>query len=268
MPLIRRRVAALSVLPLLVVLSACGTNAGARDAVDAAKSAVPTGSSPAPSGNGSPGGTKAPTGKAAPLTRAQLKEALVPRSAMPEGWLVQVDPNGSGGSGRDKADTSDKPECRAIGEMLSPGKTSFGSTAETSMIAIDSAGGGKAYAISGVNLASLTPDDVRSLFARTERLLPGCALIHDSLDGTPGSVEYVRQEAPALGDAAVAYAAVTHVGAKAWVHGVVAVQVGSTVVESTYVNLSSDEIHMPDESLVRQQVERVQAVTAGRAPGA
>lgn len=267
---VRRTAAAL--LPLALFAATACSSGAAGDVADAADSVGRAGAS-APVG-GSATATPAATatsakgGQFAYLTDAQLTSALVPESALPEGWTVLSgdDAESDGGEG---GDTSDTPECDLIDEMFSPGDAdSVTAKGKASVTAVNSAGGGKAYAMVGVHLASFAAGDAEKLLGQTEHVLPDCADVRvTSSEGQVFRSSTVKQKAPALGDQALAFAQTTRqADGRSWVHGVVAVRVGTTVVESTYVNLTGDEVILPDEELVRMQVERVQAVLDGRTP--
>ncbi len=258
---------------MLFAATACSS--GADDVVDAADSAARSGgpSAPAPSASATAtgGGFAAESPKSAQfayLTDDQLASALVPNSALPEGWTVVGGDDGDDGDGGDGG-TSDKPECDAIDEILSPGNAeSVTARGRASVMAVDSAGGGKAYAMVGVNLASFSAGDAEKLLAEVERLVPLCGDVRiTSSEGQVFRSGNVMQKAPALGDQALALAQTTRTAdGRSWVHGIVAVRVGTTIVESTYVNLTGSQVILPDEELVRTQVERVQAVLAGKTP--
>ncbi|MGW0657801.1 hypothetical protein [Streptodolium elevatio] len=277
---------AVALLPLaLFAATACSSGAagGVADAADtvggsggsggsgrSGAASAPAGgpATPTPARTGAGSAAESPrSGQFAYLTDEQLRTALVPESALPSGWTViggaDDDDRGDGG------DTSDKPECDAIDEMLSPGNAeSVTAKGKASVIAMDTPGGGKAYAIVGVNLASFAAGDAEKLLGQTEQLLPRCADVRrTSSDGQAFSSGYVEQKSPALGDQALALSQTTRTAdGRAWVHGIVAVRVGTTLVEATYVNLTGPDVVLPDEELVRMQVERVRAVLAGETP--
>ncbi|MFI6982012.1 hypothetical protein ACIBSV_25910 [Embleya sp. NPDC050154] len=67
-----------------------------------------------------------------------------------------------------------------------------------------------------------------------------------------------------LGDETLAAEFVTRVdNGQAWVHSIVLVRVGSTVIRVVRVNLNGATPQHPDEALVRKQVEQVVSAIRG-----
>lgn len=261
--------AAAALLPLaLFAATACGSGS-AKDAVDAAgksggasASASATPPSTAPTGGStvqSPQG-----GQFAYLSDKQLKAALVPDHALPAGWTIDRSDNEPSG---DKS-TSEKPECDPLWQLLSPGAAkTVTARGQATVIAMDEAGGGKAYAMVGVNLASFSTGDAEKLIGAAEAALPRCATENATEDGMSFTVTTKKEKAPALGDQALAYSMTTRTDkGQSWVHAIVVVRLGTTIIESTYVNLTGATVKMPDEALVSAQVDRVRTVMAGGTP--
>ncbi|WP_436791182.1 sensor domain-containing protein [Yinghuangia sp. YIM S10712] len=271
-PRITRLTTAAVSLPVLLWSTACGVGAGAADVADAAK-ASHAASAPAttPPATRSPG----PTVSESPprggyLTREQLSQALLGEDDMPEGWVVSLDKGTSPAEDAPDSEPSSTHECSGLDLLLKLKQgTAPGQEAATSIMAYDSAGGGKAYAITGIALASFSSDSADRLLADMRELLSRCdGVTVTAEEGARGT--YTRQSAPALGDDALAFAITTRMAGKAWVHAVVAIRVGSTIVESTHVNLTGTSVVLPDESMLRKQVDQLRAVMAEnqREPGA
>ncbi|WTW97090.1 hypothetical protein OG216_28675 [Streptomycetaceae bacterium NBC_01309] len=273
----RRTAAAL--LPLALFAATACSSGAAGDVADAADSVGRSGGASAPAGGGSATPTPTRTGggftaespksvQIAYLSSDQLETALVPDSALPDGWTVIGGDRGSDDRS-DGGDTYDKPECATVTELLAPGKAkTVSAKGKASVVAMDPAGGGKAYAIVGANLASFAAGDAEKLLAKTRELIPRCTqMLITSEGGVTIQARIAAEKAPELGDESLALSQTSRTAnGQVFVHGIVAVRVGTTIVESTYVNLTGDEVMLPDEELVRMQVERVQAVLDGRTP--
>lgn len=264
-PRITRLTAAVS-LPVLLWSTACGAggSAGAADVAEAAKAShaasapatkPPVTSSPGPTTSESP----PPGGH---LTREQLSEALLGEDDMPEGWMVTPDTGASQAENDTDSEPSSTHQCAGLDLLLRLEEgTAPGQEEASSITAYDPAGGGKAYAIAGITLASFSSDSADRLLADMRELLSRCDGVTVTLEeGARGT--YTRRSAPALGDDALAFAITTRMSGKAWVHAVVAIRVGSTIVESTYVNLTDTSVKLPDESMLRKQIDQLRAVVA------
>ncbi|WP_406297277.1 hypothetical protein OG948_16335 [Embleya sp. NBC_00888] len=251
----------LLVIALLSAATACGGTAeDLASASSANKSSTTAPASSAPSST-SP---KAPRA-AAQLTTAELKRALLKKSDLPEGWESRVDTDRGGD---DSPTESDSADCDRLMRAANPVSGVYPVLAAASIIAREPAPGGKAYALLGSGLTSLAPDDAERLISEARELIPRCA--DQRLTTAEFSGRFTAREIrwEGLGDETLATEFVTRVDSgQAWVHSVVLVRVGTTLIRVARVNLTGPAPQHPDEALVRKQVEQVASAMRGSGTG-
>ncbi|WP_331767884.1 hypothetical protein [Embleya sp. NBC_00896] len=199
---------------------------------------------------------------AAPLTRAQLQAALVERADMPSGWTVQEQPDlltDSSASPGDSAQRNTKPAaCGGIAELLKPAGSSIPAKAAVGIVASAAPpGGNRVASILGITVTSFAPGDAERLLSRAMALVPGCARFEAHDERRTFRAEVAEVDAPKLGDQAVAITQTTRYGEQEFVHSVVVVRSGTTLIQATYVNLNDATPVMPDTALLTKQVERI-----------
>ncbi|MGR7001041.1 hypothetical protein ACU686_28200 [Yinghuangia aomiensis] len=247
-----------AVLSAVLLLAGCG--AGIGDVVDAAAAAKPT-----PSGSAAPTPTPSDDGSPARryLTSDQLDEALVGEDAFPAGWqtLPATDTTTMPGEG---PIVIDKPECAKATELLDIGNAGIPRWGPLSIVAMSLRG----RALSRVTVAAFGAGDAGRLIERVREVLPRCATFSSTQDGKKFTQETTSVPPLRLGDEAYAMAVVTRPPAgsatSGWAHTAAVVRVGDVLIETTYVNLDGPSPEMPDEDLLRSQVDRVKAALAGK----
>ncbi|MFI1582061.1 hypothetical protein [Embleya sp. NPDC020630] len=237
------------VITLLAAVTACASPA--EELADASSVKPRTVTVPSPSTPEA----EADAGTGGALSKAELKRVLLKKTDMPEGWQLDVD------SDRD----DDKPpamsdDCDRLAAQSNPTSGIYQVLAKASIITHDPAPGGKAYAILGSGLTSLSADDAKKVIPSARDLLPRCVNRHVTKDGLSGLLTYRAFDFPHLGDETLAFEATSRTDTgQAWVHSIVLVRVGTTLIRITRVNLTGTTPQHPDEALVRKQVEQVVA---------
>lgn len=255
-----RSVAAVAAAVLL--LAGCAVGASARGVVDDAASARPL---PSVSGTPTPDGE---TPQRRYLTSDQLAEALVGKNAFPVGWQTRPGSDGTESSAKGRI-ALDKPECAKATQLLHIGNAGIPAMGSAGIVAMSQ----RDRALSGVTVAAFGGGDAGRLITEVREVLPRCATFTSTQDGKKFEQETTAVPAPRLGDEAYSMALVTRppagVGSSGWAHTATVVRVGDVLIEATYVNLADPSPEMPDEELLRLQVDRVKAALAGKPmPGA
>ncbi|WP_126639312.1 hypothetical protein [Embleya hyalina] len=202
-----------------------------------------------------PGASGADPGTGGALSKAELKRMLLKKTDMPEGWQLDV------GSDRDDEEPpAMSDDCDRLGAQSNPTSGMYHVLAKASIVTHDPAPGGKAYAILGAGLTSLSADDAGKVIPTVRDLLPRCVNQRVTKDGMSGLLTYRAFDFPHLGDETLAFEATSRTDTgQAWVHSIVLVRVGTTLIRIARVNLTGTTPQHPDEALVRKQVEQVLA---------
>ncbi|MFE5329694.1 hypothetical protein ACFRCG_25225 [Embleya sp. NPDC056575] len=203
----------------------------------------------------SPSASEADAGTGGALSKAELKRVLLKKTDMPQGRQLDVD------SDRD----DDKPpamadDCDRLTAQSNPASGVYRVLAKASIVSHDPAPGGAAYAILGAGLTSLSADDAKKVIPTARDLLPRCVDQRVTKDGMSGLFTTRAFDFPHLGDESLAFEAISRTDTgPAWVHSIVLVRVGTTMIRVVRVNLTGTTPQHPDEALVRKQVEQVLA---------
>lgn len=248
-----------------VLAAGCGAGVGAsaRDVVEDAASAKAT----APSARPTPSGSAAPTPEGESprrwyLTPDQLAEALVGDDAFPVGWRTQLVPDDAPAPAGSDRPVLDKPECENSNDLLHVGHAEVPATGSAAIVAASPAD----RALSGVTVAAFGSGDAGRLIATVRDLVPRCMAYKSTQGGKKFSVELTSMPLSRMGDESYAMAIVTRPdkGSPGFAHTAAVVRVGDVLIETTYVNLAGPSPEMPDEELLQLQIDRVEAVLAGK----
>ncbi|HSA51360.1 MAG TPA: hypothetical protein VLH10_14805 [Yinghuangia sp.] len=165
------------IAPLMVAVTACGSDDDKGGSVAASSSAS----------TGSAGGDKAPSGKT--LTEAELKAALVTAQDLP-GWDVKTgDPEGDG-EADGVGEKTDKPECQPLIDLFTARPTS------TAIAAVSKTDGSSAT-VHRLEIGQFDEAKATELLAKATAALPKCAQFTGTEpDGT--RTDYVFKAGPAL----------------------------------------------------------------------
>ncbi|MYS81338.1 hypothetical protein [Embleya scabrispora] len=200
-----------------------------------------------------PAASPSASGSTAHLSTAELKRVLLKKTDMPQGWESIVDTQ------RDDHE-SGPSDCERLMAQSNPGSGVYPVLAAASITARDPAPGGKSYALVGSNLTSLSADDAKRSIPAIRDLLPRCVDQQVTTDEFSGRFTARAVEWPSLGEETMALEFVTRADTgQAWVHSIVLVRVGTTLIRVVRVNLTGTTPQHPDEALVRKQVEQVVA---------
>ncbi|WP_331767612.1 hypothetical protein [Embleya sp. NBC_00896] len=213
----------------------------------------------APSSSAAPS-TAAPAPDAEPyLTTRELQRALLTKADMPKGWVTRM---GSNDVGRDRGEGTG---CERLTTHANPASGLHPVEATADILASDPAGGKKAYALFGVSLTSLASGDAQRVIPAVRDAVPGCSNQQQTVDDLSATVTAREIQGPGLGDESVAIVITTRVDdGRSWVHSVVLVRVGTTLIRAAHVNLTGATPHHPDPAAVRKQVEQVAAAVRAK----
>ncbi|WP_439675560.1 hypothetical protein [Embleya sp. MST-111070] len=248
-----RSVTGLLTLTLLATTTACG---GSAEKV--ARDTSPQ--TPGVTATTTPSTRTTPPESGAPSSTSELKRLLLAKTDMPEGWPSIID------TGHSKDEDAESVGCERLSALSNPSSGIYPVLGAASIVARDPAPGGKAYAILGSGLTSLSVDDAQRVLPAVRELLPRCPDERYEKDDMSSRVTARELARPRVGDDSMAMETVTRVDdtGRAWAHSVVLVRVDSTLIQITHVNLTGATPQAPDEALVRKQVDLVTAATRAR----
>ncbi|MYW05720.1 hypothetical protein [Streptomyces sp. SID3343] len=220
---------------------------------------APSTSAPQPTGGSTGGptrsGSPAPTSSKRQLdlvpTQEQLDGAVLTTADLPAGSSVEALPTGGA------EPVAEKAACRPMMDLVTINAGTVKPHAHKSITySLASASKGTNAAV----IASFAPGQAQRILSDGIAAIDACSSFTGAKDGVTVTYTVSSRSDPHLGDESVSLRLDTAVGGQSIPSGYTIVRVGNVVTEFVYVEVSSRAFALPDQSVVRKQVDKLKAI--------